>query len=412
MRALLGRDRTCAHTAFAARNESMRILHFSKFYPPVMGGIESVAFELTEGMNRLGHRADVLCAHTERSTRIDTAALGYTIVRAGSLGKLLSTSLAPAMVWHARRICDDYDVIDVQMPDPMAALALWFARPRAKLVVRWQSDVVKQRRALKLYQPLQRWLLRRADAIVATTPPYAESSPWLQEWKQKIEIIPNGISDVAPSGSEALAERLRQQHAGKCLIFSLGRMTYYKGFDVLIDAAAALPDDCVVLVGGGGELLDAYRTQVASRGLAGKIAFLGRISDEETLAYYAAADVFCLASTVRAEAFGVVLLEAMAMGKPLVTADIPGSGVPWINIDGVTGFTTPVGNAAALAAALDSLLHDEALAQRMGAAARQRFLQHFTAPTMVMRTIDLYRRLLAGSLQHQPSATPNKALES
>jgi rhamnosyl/mannosyltransferase len=294
----------------------------------------------------------------------------------------------------------------------MAALALWFARPRSKLVVRWQSDVVNQRRALKLYQPLQRWLLRRADAIVATTPPYAESSPWLQEWKHKIEIIPNGISDVAPSGWEARAERLRQQHAGKRLVFSLGRMTYYKGFDVLIDAAAALPDNCMVLVGGGGELLDAYRTQVASRGLAGKIAFLGRISDEDTLAYYAAADVFCLASTVRAEAFGVVLLEAMAMGKPLVTANIPGSGVPWVNVNGVTGLTTPVGDAAALAEALDSLLHDEALAQRMGAAARQRFLQHFTAPTMVMRTIDLYRRLLAGSLQPHASATANNALES
>jgi rhamnosyl/mannosyltransferase len=375
----------------------MRILHLSKFYPPVMGGIESVAFELAEGMNRLGHRVDVLCADTGRSTRIDTAALGYTIVRAGSFGRLLSTSLAPAMAWWARRICADYDVIHVQMPDPMAALALWFARPRAKLVVHWQSDVVNQRRALKLYQPLQRWLLRRADAIVATTPPYAESSPWLQEWKHKIEIIPNGISEVAPSGSEAGAERLRQQHAGKRLVFSLGRMTYYKGFDVLIDAAAALPEDCMVLVGGGGELLDTYRTEVVSRGLAGKIVFLGRVSDEDTLAYYAAADVFCLASTVRAEAFGVVLLEAMAMGKPLVTTDIPGSGVPWINMNGVTGLTTPVGDARALAAALDGLLHDRALAQRMGAAARQRFLQHFTAPTMVERTLDLYRRLLADS---------------
>jgi glycosyltransferase involved in cell wall biosynthesis len=391
----------------------MKVLQISKFYPPVMGGIESVAFELTEGMNRLGHRADVLCAHTGRSTRIDTGALGYTITRAGSFGMLLSTSLAPAMAWRARRICDGYDVIHVQMPDPMAALALWFARPpRAKIVLHWQSDVVNQRRALKLYEPLQRWLLGRADAIIATTPPYAASSPWLKKWQHKIEIIPNGISDVPPDDMTTRVERLRQQHCGKLLVFSLGRMTYYKGFDVLIDAAAALPDDCMVLVGGGGELLETYRAQVAARGLSGKIAFLGRISDQDTLTHYVAADVFCLASTVRAEAFGVVLLEAMAMSKPLVTTDIPGSGVPWINVAGVTGLTVPVGDAASLAAALELLLRNKDLAQRMGAAARQRFLEHFTAQRMVARTIDLYQRLLASPHRADPFATRSRFVQS
>jgi len=390
----------------------VKVLHISKFYPPVMGGIESVAFELTEGMNRLGHRADVLCAHTGRSTHIDTGALGYTITRAGSFGKLLSTSLAPAMAWRARRICDGYDVIHVQMPDPMAALALWFARPHAKIVLHWQSDVVNQRRALKLYEPLQRWLLGRADAIIATTPPYAASSPWLKRWQHKIEIIPNGISDVPADDMTTRVERLRQQHPGKRLVFSLGRMTYYKGFDVVIDAAAALPDDCMVLVGGGGELLETYRVQVAARGLSGKIAFLGRISDQDTLAHYVAADVFCLASTVRAEAFGVVLLEAMAMSKPLVTTDIPGSGVPWINVAGVTGLTVPVGDAAALAAAIELLLRNKDLAQRMGAAARQRFLEHFTAQRMVARTIDLYQRLLASPHLADPFATRSGFIQS
>jgi glycosyltransferase involved in cell wall biosynthesis len=390
----------------------VKVLHVSKFYPPVMGGIESVAFELTEGMNRLGHRADVLCADLGRSTRVDTAALGYTITRAGSFGKLLSTSMSPALAWHMRRLCGDYDVIHVQMPDPMAALALWFARPRAKVVLHWQSDVVNQRRALKLYQPLQHWLLRRADAIIATTPPYAASSPWLQPWKDKIAVFPVGISDFEPADRSEGIARVRRLHGGKRLVFSLGRMTYYKGFDVLIDAAAALPDDCMVAVGGGGELLQSYREDVARRGLGEKIVFLGRLSDADILDYYAACDVFCLASTVRAEAFGVVLLEAMALGKPLVATDIPGSGVPWVNVDGVTGLNVPVRDSAALARAVDRLLHDGALAARMGVAARERFLQVFTASRMVSRSLALYGRLLSGAPVPEPNAVAGEAVGS
>jgi glycosyltransferase involved in cell wall biosynthesis len=375
----------------------MKILQISKFYPPVMGGIESVAFELTEGMNRLGLKTDVLCANTTFSTSHEISSAGYKIVRAGSLGKFLSTSMSPSLLLQARRMCDDYDVIHVQMPDPMAALAMWVARPRHKLVLHWQSDVINQRRALKLYEPLQTWLLRRADAIIATTPPYAEASPSLQTWKSKVHVIPLGITPIDNRGAAEKAYALRERFGGRKIVFSLGRMTYYKGFDVLIDAARLLPADAVVVVGGGGELLRTYRERVIAEGLAGRIEFVGRIPDEEVPDYFEAASVFCLSSIVRAEAYGVVLLEAMAMGKPIVTTDIPGSGVPWVNQHEVTGLNVPVGNGHAMAAALTRILRDEALAARFGAAGKQRFLEQLTAQTMVARTLSLYRHLMGGS---------------
>ena len=383
----------------------MKTLQISKFYPPVMGGIESVAFELTEGLNRQGVETDVLCGHTGSGTVRERSVAGYRIVRAGSLGKLLSTSMSPAMLFEARRMCDDYDIIHVQMPDPMAALALWFARPRARIVLHWQSDVINQRRALKLYEPLQTWLLRRADAIIATTPPYAEASPSLQAWKSKVEVIPLGITPIDRRGAADKARALRERFGGRKIVFSLGRMTYYKGFDVLIDAARSLPADAVIVVGGGGELLQTYRERVVAEGLTGRIEFAGRITDEDLPGYFEAASVFCLSSIVRAEAYGVVLLEAMAMGKPIVTTDIPGSGVPWVNQHEVTGLNVPVGDGHAMAAALTCLLDDEALAARFGEAGRQRFLTQLTAETMVARTLSLYRRLLAGAAE--ASAAPN-----
>lgn len=377
----------------------MKVLQVSKFYWPVRGGIESAVRELTEGLNRAGRRTDVLCAHQRPVSETDRFDAGYEVVRAASWGLLLSTSMAPAMVGHLRRLAPDHGVIHLHMPDPMAALALWAVRPRGRVVVHWHSDVLRQRHALKLYEPLQRWLLGRADTIVATSQAYVDASAPLQPWRHKVQVIPIGISDQHSRANSDRAAAIRRQYRGRKLVFSLGRMTHYKGFDVLIEAAAALPDDTAVLIGGTGELLDRYRAGVARRGLAGKVHLLGAIDEADLPSHFEACDVFCLPSTSRSEAYGVAMVEAMMMGRPIVAADIAGSGVPWVNEPGVTGLNVPVGQPAALAAALRQLLGDAPLRQRFGSAARQRYLDEFTAERMTTRMIALYDRLAVAGLQ-------------
>ena len=288
------------------------------------------------------------------------------------------------------------DLVHLHMPDPMAAAAFWLARPRSALVLHWHSDVVRQRNALRAYEPLQRWLLDRADAVVATSQPYADASAALAPFLRKVQVIPIGVRDDRPAACSVKAARLRERYGRRRIVFALGRMTYYKGFDVLIDAAPALPDDCVVLVGGAGELLASHRARVAARGLTGKVHFIGAVGGSDLASHFEACDVFCMPSTVRAEAYGVAMLEAMVMGKPIVATDIPGSGVPWVNQQGRTGLNVPVGDAAALADALRGLLADPDLRQRFGAAARQRYEDEFRAELMSRRSIDLYRRVLGG----------------
>jgi glycosyltransferase involved in cell wall biosynthesis len=307
---------------------------------------------------------------------------------------LQSTSIAPTMPGHLARMARGRDIVHLHMPDPMAAAAFWLARPAARLVVHWHSDVIRQRHALKAYEPLQQWLLARADAIVATSPPYAEASAALRRWRDKVAVVPIGISDNRAAACSSKAASIRQQYRGRRLVFALGRMTYYKGFDVLIEAAAALPEDCAVLIGGGGELLDDYKTMVARRGLAGKVNLLGHILDDDLASHFEACDIFCMPSTVRAEAYGVAILEAMVMGKSVVATDIAGSGVPWVNRHGETGLNVPAGDAAALASALNCLLGDVNLRLGLGAAARRRYEEEFGAERMTQRTLDLYRRLL------------------
>jgi glycosyltransferase involved in cell wall biosynthesis len=266
-------------------------------------------------------------------------------------------------------------------------------QPRAKVVVHWHSDVVRQRGAMRLYRPLQHWLLRRADAVVATSDVYAQSSPCLQAWRHKTVVIPIGISEPERP-AEAAVQRVRRKFDHRRIVLALGRMAYYKGFDVLIECAAQLPEGVVIVVGGVGELLAAHRAEVARRGLEHQIKFVGAIAAEELPAYFAAAAVFCLPSTQRAEAYGVVLLEAMAAGKPLITTQIPGSAVSWINQNDVTGLSVPVGDATALCDAVHRITAFNATAARMGAAARARFDEHFGAETMVERTLNLYAQLL------------------
>ncbi len=382
----------------------MKVLQVSKFYPPEHGGIEAVARDLSAGLVQHGVDMTVLCAHTRRAQVHETDALGVRITRAASHGMLLSTSIAPSMPGLLRRCAHGVDIVHVHMPDPLAALAVWVARPDAKVVLHWHSDVVRQRLARHLYRPLQHWLLQRADAVIATSQDYAESSPVLRDWQHKVAVIPIGTAPPL-AASTASVQALRDRHGPRRIVFALGRMTYYKGYEVLIEAARHLPPDVLVLVGGGGPSLTAYRQRAQDAGVADHIAFVGPLSAASVEAHFALAEVFCMASTVRAEAYGVVVAEAMARGLPVVATRIPGSGLNWLHQDGITGLAVPVGDAPALAVAVMRLLQDDDLRRRCGQAARARWAQQLTAQTMCDSTLALYRRLLGGPAADEPATS-------
>lgn len=375
----------------------MKTLQLTKFYPPVHGGIETATYELAEGLIARGIPTDVLCANTDRRTVHDTYG-PVRVVRAGSYGKLLSTSVAPGLVSELAKTRGQHDIVHVHLPNPMANLALRLAPPRSKIVLHWHSDIINQARALKLYEPLQTWMLKRADVIIATSPLYAEHSLWLRPHLHKVQVVPLGIQPIRLQQSAGQLTRARQalraRHGDGPIVFSIGRMATYKGFDVLIDACRGITPDASIVVGGGGELLDTHRQQVREQELENRIVFTGRLSDVEVAAYMAEAALFCLPSTNRAEAFGMVLLEAMLAGLPIVATEITGSGVPWVNAHGESGLNVPVNQPTALANAINSLLLDPVLARKYGEAGRRRFEAHFTADQMVEKTLEIYRQVL------------------
>jgi rhamnosyl/mannosyltransferase len=209
----------------------------------------------------------------------------------------------------------------------------------------------------------------------------------LKPYLAKTRVVPLGISVEKRENSRALVAGIRNRHPGKKLVFAMGRLVPYKGFDTLVRAARRMPHDVAVLIGGDGPERESLHRLIASEGVNGKVQLLGRLSDADAEAHLDATDVFCLPSVSRAEAFGVVLLEAMRAGKPIVASDIPGSGVGWVNEHGVTGINVPPGDPQAVAAAVANILADATGYHRYCEASRLRFLQTFTRERMVLETL-------------------------
>lgn len=393
----------------------MRVLQLGKFYP-IRGGVEKVMWDLTRGLDGRGVRTDMLCARLPRDP-VDysdremvlpsgdsffpegTVILGMgsssRIVCVPAVKKVAATMISPAMVKTLRKMLrrassegDPYDVIHVHHPDPMAALALRLSGWKGKVVLHYHSDILKQKGLMKLYRPLQDWLLQRADIIVGTSPVYIAESPYLARYQDKTACLPIGIEPLVADGR--IVSSIRSRYPGKKIVWSLGRMVGYKGYEYLVGALKYLPEEYVLVLGGDGPLMPDLARQAEEDGVAGRIDFVGRVSKEDCAAYYGACDVFALSSIWRTEAFAIVQIEAMSLGKPVVSTRIPGSGVSWVNQDGVSGRTVPVCDSKALAEAIEQVVSDAA---RFSKGAAGRFEECFTFGKMVSGCISIYENL-------------------
>ena len=370
----------------------MRILQLTKYYPPFMGGIEAVTYDLTEGLNRAGIPCDVLCSNDTSKSVVDVVH-GYTVHRAAMLTELFSTSISPVLISKLAAEMNKYDIIHVHFPDPLAAAALLLTRPKAKLVVHWHSDIVKQKLLLKAYRPLQNWVLRRAAAIIGTSEKYIEESDELTPFRHKTRCVPIGTDGPEVQSDAAFSDALKVQYKGHKVVFALGRLVYYKGFEYLIEAARHLGEDVKVIIGGNGPLKEELQAQIRTLKLEDKVVLAGRIDDKQLRSYFELCDVFCFPSVERSEAFGVVQLEAMMCGKPIVATNIPRSGVSWVNKEGVSGYNVAIKDATALAEKINYILADEARYQQLSQKARERYETLFTADKMVQSVIKIYQGL-------------------
>jgi rhamnosyl/mannosyltransferase len=366
------------------RHRRLKVLHVGKFYPPVHGGMETHLQAICVGLRQYVD-VRVLVANTGRTTTVDRVD-DLTVTRSASLGTLAGTSVCPTMVSAIRR--SDADVVHIHHPNPTAALAYLASGHRGPLVVTYHSDIIRQRRLAAMIAPLINGMLGRAAAIVCSSPHYIESSPVLRPYASRCHVLPYAIpvEDYERVDQVAVA-RIRKRYGAR-LVLGVGRYVGYKGFEYLV-AAMRHVDGTLVLVGDGPER-DHLAHLASEYGIADRVHLVVGVRDAAP--FYHAADVFVLPSIGRNESFGLVQLEAMASGTPVVNTAID-SGVPYVSRHEVTGLTVPPAEVNALASAITTLLANPDLRARYGAAGRRRVAETFGMRAMVEGTAELYAQV-------------------
>ncbi|WP_129630767.1 glycosyltransferase [Candidatus Oscillochloris fontis] len=366
------------------------ILHIYKDYYPVIGGIENHLRLLAEGLVARGHRVTVLTnALDGRGGEYEVG--GVRVVAVGRLATLASAPLSPALL--VQMVRQRPDLVHLHMPDPTGDLALALAGPRTPLVVSYHSDIVRQRRLLQLYAPLLRRTLRRATRIIASSPAYKRSSPFLAAHQDRCVVVPYGI-DLSrfAHADPAKVAAIRARYPGPLSLF-VGRLRYYKGVEYLVRAMAHAPGHALI-IGADATVRRADLQCLAQQvGVAERVHFLQAEDDAALRAYFHAADLFVLPSVERSEAFGIVQIEAQAAALPVITSEL-GTGTSYVTQHGQTGIVVPPADPRALARAMRVILENPGLARAWGAAGRQRALMEFDHTRMLDRIEAIYAGII------------------
>ena len=358
----------------------LKILEVNKFYPPHIGGIETLVQQRTQYFaQREDTEVKVLVCQEQRGKGEVRYTDGAEVIFCGSLGTFFSCPLSPEFFRKFRELSRWADAVEIHTPFPLADAACLLSRCKCRVVIAWHSDVVRQKLLLQFYKPVLKRFLRRADAVIAATPGHISGSRFLPEFRSKCHIIPYPLAMERYTQTKHSPVLIPKQNGAVKVLFA-GRLVYYKGVSYLIEAFRQVRG-CELFICGTGKLESELKQQ--AKGLP--VHFLGRLSDGDLKAAFADCDLFVLPSVENSEAFGIVQQEAMACGKPVINTALP-TGVPYVSKHGETGLTVPPKNADALAKAVQKLADSPALREKYGRNAAEKVRRCY-APDSIMQQI-------------------------
>jgi glycosyltransferase involved in cell wall biosynthesis len=369
----------------------MRVLHvFKIYYPDSFGGVEQVIRQLSAATSQLGlsNRVFTLSRQAEITPLLHDGAT--SVIRGKTQFEIASTPMSFSAISLFREEVKQADLIHYHYPWPFGDVLHLLAGQSKPAVVTYHSDVVRQRTLMHLYRPLLHRFFGDVRAVVPTSPNYLQSSPLLQEYRDKTTVIPIGLDEDSYPEPQAERSDYWKNELGENFFLFVGVLRYYKGLHILLDACVN-SSSRVVIVGAGPVEADLKR-QALRLGL-NNVHFLGAVSDEDKVALLRLCRGVVFPSHLRSEAFGVTLLEGAMFGKPLISSEI-GTGSSYVNVDGVTGMVVPPNDHVALRDAMQVIASDDQLAADMGRRARERFDTLFTAKQMGRAYADLYRQVL------------------
>jgi len=380
----------------------MNVVHIGKYFPPTAGGIEHFTFDLIQALEQKGVNVTAV-THDDTQSCIEPATPGKMgkVVHVRSYGRLLYAPLSPGFPLVLKQVIDEEkpDILHLHMPNTSAFWALFLSSARKiPWVIHWHADVVpssidsRLSFAYRLYRPFEQKMLANANRIICTSKRYLETSKALVNWREKCRIIPLGLNPdrVAVYQKKDVLPKAHNDF----LVVAIGRLTYYKGFDVLIQAASQMKNVRVVIVGAG-EQRNALEEKIRDLDVSDKVTMSGFLPEVELYQLLNSADCLCLPSLERTEAFGLVLLEAMACGVPVVGSDVPGSGMSWVVTVAENGLLFPLGDSQKLVDAITYLMENNEQAQSMAVSGKKVFQERFHINKIADQIIKTYSQLLS-----------------
>jgi len=378
----------------------MKILQVNKLYSPWVGGVEKVVQQIAEGLNkRNDFEIEVLCCDHNKKGK-EEEINGVKVHRAPSFGVFWGMPISFSFFSLFKKLSQKVDLIDFHHPFPLGDLAIFLFRPKAKIILHYHSDIVRQKALSFLIKPFILNTLKKAEKIIVSNPNLIESSSCLRKFKQKCQVIPFGVDLKKFQGNQRAfeeAKKIKEKYDDRPIILSVGRLTYYKGFPYLIEAIHNLKHSNILknvgikfpkcLIIGEGKLKERLLKLIKKLSLQNEVFILP--PQKDLLPYYLACDLFVLPSIFKSEAFGIVLIEAMACRKPVISTEL-GTGTSWVNINEKTGFVVPPKDPKSLAKAIYKILENKKLAQELGKNARKRVEEKFSLEKMLGKTAVLY----------------------
>ena len=377
----------------------MKVCHvYRTYFPDTQGGLEETIRQICLNTIAHGVKSNILALSPDPRPQIIHREEAV-VFRAKRHAEIASCGMSLNAMSMFKSLARECDLVHYHFPWPFADFLHFAARVRKPSVVTYHSDIIRQKFLGRAYQPIQNRFLGSVDRIVCTSPNYFATSTVLSRFESKVRVIPIGINDTEPPAQQASSERLSEQLREPYFLF-IGVLRYYKGLHILLDAIKGAPYN--VIIAGSGPTEKELEQQARELALD-NVIFAGQVTDEEKATLLQRSLGIVFPSYLRAEAFGVTLLEGAQHRKPLISTEV-GSGTSHVNIDRETGIIVAPGSSHALRQAMDQLFFRPEMAALMGKNARKRYERLFTGKLMGTRYADLYHEL-TDRLAYDPSET-------
>jgi glycosyltransferase involved in cell wall biosynthesis len=376
----------------------MKIAHIVCRYKPYKGGISNIAYEYAEKLSQLDHAITVFTPLYDNIDN-DLTTEKYKIERIKPWFKFGNAAFIPQLLFKLKK----FDIVHLHYPFFGASCLVWLLKiikgKKFKLVISYHMDVVGGG-ALKIFfsghsKLIMPMIIKSADKVVISSDDYAQNGDLqniFKKYPDKFTIIPPSVDleRFNPTDKDHDLFNKYSLSNSKVVLFvgGLDKAHYFKGLEFLIKSFAKFNNNVKLVIVGSGDLKNNYQAQVAKANLQQKIFFAGKVSDEDLPKYYNLADLVVLPSIDKSEAFGIVLIEAMACAKPVVTSDL--AGVRSVYNDQVSGLVFKLKDSADLAEKVNKILGANELQGKMGQAAIEKVKSTYDLNILIKKLETIY----------------------